>query len=130
MGNLRLLLPLVILTGCAGITNSAFDPIEASRYSDIAAISKQMGYGCARPDLIVVAIPHLASHVNLATSYSSLKLVNTRVSNAGVELQKLTDELVTRYTTNVPSEGYCKLKLEQISVAAESIARSIGKKEE
>jgi len=124
------LLPALLLVGCTGLTNSFFDPIEASRYADVAYFAKVATQYCTEADVMPSVVGELKSQTDIAVNCTTLKVANARLAKAGSELQALVNEMEDRYSKTKPSEGYCKLKLAQISVGAEQIAKSIGKKEE
>lgn len=127
---LTVLLTTAALSGCAGLTNSRFDAIEYSRYVDISTSARLAIKQCSDAASSAVNSRALAVQTDYAIGYSASKVQNKRITAAGEELQSLTQELVARYNTQTPSVGYCQLKLGQVSLAAETIATSIGKKEE
>jgi hypothetical protein len=116
------------LTGCANLTNNQFDDTEYSRYVDVATHSRLLQAKCDNLPNGAVDPALLHREAIYAVAYSSLKAQNQRVTAAGAELRSLTKELSDRYMVTTPSVGYCQLKLGQITVAAEAIATSIGKK--
>jgi hypothetical protein len=119
----------LILSACGSIANTAFDPIEASRYSDIMGTASKIQRDCSRQDLVKAQLPALQTQTELAFRYSSVKLNNQRLTDAASLILEQVEELNTRYSTFAPSTSYCNVKLAQISVSAELIAKSIGKKE-
>lgn len=120
----------VALAGCAGLTNPKFDSVEYGRYIDISTHSKMLLAQCGNFPHGSISASLLHHETVYATNYSAMKVQNGRVTAAGEELKSLTKELSDRYSLNTPSTGYCQLKLGQIVVAAETIATSIGKKED
>lgn len=116
----------LLTSGCAGLTNSYFDPIEYGRYVDIATSSRLILQQCSGTPPTAA----LVSQSIFAANYSASKIQNRPVSAAGRELQALIKELDDRYAIKPPSRTYCEIKLEQIAIAAETIAVSIGKKED
>ena len=120
----------IALSGCAGLTNSYFDPIEYGRYIDISTSTKLTIKSCGDKNTIAAYTQVLSTATEYAVRYSENKIQNQRVHAASKELQGLVVELADRYSKQTPSEAYCQLKLAQVSVAAETIAHSIGKKED
>ena len=122
-----------VLSGCAGLTgftNSYFDASEYGRYIDISTSTLIATKRCADTASSAGYAEALTTETEFAVRYSAGKIRNTRVTNAAKEMQALVKELADRYSKQVPSTGYCQLKLGQISLAAETIAQSIGKKED
>jgi hypothetical protein len=124
-----LLLPL-FLVGCAGLTNDRFDPVEASRYSDIASLANRAVDRCDDKLTSLNNAIELRAQSSMAAAYSRVKRENERVATAGNVPLVLSNEMVTRYLNTNPSAAYCKVKLAEIATAAEQVARSIGKKEQ
>ena len=121
------------LSGCSGLTgftNSYFDSNEYGRYIDISTTSRLSVQHCDDKISAAAISQVLSTQTEFAVRYSASKIRNDRVTKAGKELQGLVTELADRYSKQAPSTGYCQLKLGQISVAAETIATSIGKKED
>jgi hypothetical protein len=121
------------LSGCAGLTgftNSYFDSNEYGRYIDISTGTRLGVKNCDDKIRAAAYVETLSTETEFAVRYSASKIRNQRITAAGKELQALVTELGDRYSKQAPSVGYCQLKLVQISVAAETIATSIGKKED
>lgn len=128
---LAALLLSAALAGCAGLslTNDFYDNIEYSRYIDISTSAKMGIKQCTDAMSAGAYAETLATETEFAVRYSGAKASNKNVLAASQELQALVTELVNRYSKQAPSAGYCELKYAQISVAAATIATSIGKKE-
>ena len=124
-----LLTSLIILGGCGSIANTEFDNIEAARYTDLSVAARNAISTCKDYEVTKAKVATLSLLADGAHAYSSFKVNNPRMTEAGYIVLGLTAELNTRYTTSAPSISYCELKLGKISAAAELVARSIGKKE-
>lgn len=119
----------IALAGCGSLTNTAFDNVEASRYSDVAATAHSTVDLCKD----VVAVRQISflllAQAQSAYRYSDVKVNNKRAAEAGQIVYSFAVDLNTRYQKGDPSEAYCKLKLSTIEQAADIVARSISKKE-
>lgn len=121
---LALLLP-VLLSGCALVATTTFDPMEYNHWLSVSYTAHQTRKVCGTEKL-PAAVENLTGTLEYATLYSSSKILNSRIASAAQTITSLTAELKAR--TN-PSLGYCEIKVLEIELAAKAVAESLSKKE-
>lgn len=122
-------LSALFLTGCAAFSTTSFDPVEYDHWIYVSYTADRAVQSCGTTEEFY-RVGGLVQYSNLATRYSSSKISNKKIAEAAAIVNGLVAELAVKYEDDKsPSEGYCKLKLREIDVAARTLAESLSKKE-
>lgn len=127
---LTILLPAIVLSGCAVVATTTFDPVEYDKWIEVTHTAAVVRSLCDNSEQASIAGEALQQVVEYATLYSTTKIKSSNIAAASKTVLNLTAEFNQRYTAkSSPSKGYCVLKTTEIEMAAKAIASSIAKKE-
>ena len=127
MKSLLLLLPVVVLAGCATFADSpSYYRTEASRYSDISFDAHSFAERCQEHGDIRSDLEELMMAAGRAEDYSAMNERNPRIAQGGKIVSALIFDLQRRYAVSVPSMSYCRAKLSEAAEFAQRVSEVVG----
>lgn len=114
---------LLVLAGCSNIT---FDAMNYDRVLTLHEITASLKEQCDNPKIIRDQIPVIVSKANHLALYSKLRTGGPEVASSTETVASMVTEFASHYKDADPSLGYCKTKLDAISVASYAIASTLG----
>lgn len=114
----------VLLTACASLQ---FDALEYDRYITVQEIATQAQQNCADTYMVQGQVDELKSAMDHQFSYAQYRESKPQVAEAAKSLKEMVDALHKRYHTDVPTVGYCEEKLKNITLGAQTVARTLGR---
>jgi hypothetical protein len=121
----------VTLTGCAAIDAyfmSKYDNNEYALINKIRTLSEIYAKDCSYNDLSSRNFNTIYNISTELSNYSEYLPRNKEAVNISQNILALAKQGTDLYSNGTPSEGFCKLKLQQINRAATTAQQVIGKK--
>ena len=139
MNQLKLLIlssTLVTLTGCSTLTNlydsyfmAGYDNVEYALVNKVRTFSELAVEDCADTEKTKSNITKIHGYAVELKNFTQYIPENEDANKLGNNLFQLTTQTKEHYAKNdVVSQGFCKLKLQQINRTAETVQKVIGAK--
>lgn len=124
MKKILILSAAVLLTACASLQ---FDALEYDRYITVQEIAQQAQSNCSDTYTIQGQVDELKIAMDHQFSYAQYREAKPQVAEAAKSLKEMIDALHKRYHSDIPTVGYCEEKLKNITLGAQTVARTLGR---
>ena len=123
-----LILGLLLLNGCV-LTNPPtvlqYDSNEYMVISDIKISAMNTKQSCGDYK-VVSSIVDMKNKIQRAKVLVEYPEQNIEILNSIIEIEKMSDEMYIRYNTTIPTETYCKLKMDNIITSIDIIRKHLA----
>ena len=124
MNKILLISTAVLLTACASLQ---FDALEYDRYITVQELATNAQTNCSDTFTVQGQVDDLKTAMDHQFSYAQYRESKPQVAEAAKNLKEMIDALHKRYHSDIPTVGYCEEKLKNITLGAQTVARTLGR---